>query len=304
MKTIMLEFLLPIFTALFYFFFENVVIFSIIIVVAVVAWWKYGISARKSMEIASYVGVVVFVLWFIATNWGDDDDEPLPDTQTSQSDVPVVETDRQDTVALPQNTPTPSTDQPTKAAPDNPHERLMAQGIWYDPKTKLYWDRCSIGQTWDGQTCQGTALELNWQDAQDYVKQFTNQQAKGGFSNWRVPTIKELASIRHCSGGWEKEDTGTTTLTEQGRVAVYKVSTALVPNNQDGKIQISRRCADNSTHPTVNEQIFPNAPTDWHWSSSPHKDYDTRAWSVRFSDGSVGYQYRDGGNRVRAVRSE
>ncbi|MDO4699505.1 MAG: hypothetical protein Q4A69_02305, partial [Moraxella sp.] len=98
MKTIMLEFLLPIFTALFYFFFENVVIFSIIIVVAVVAWWKYGISARKSMEIASYVGVVVFVLWFIATKyWGDDDDEPLPDTQTSQSDVPVVETDRQDT---------------------------------------------------------------------------------------------------------------------------------------------------------------------------------------------------------------
>ncbi|MDO4699506.1 MAG: DUF1566 domain-containing protein [Moraxella sp.] len=207
---------------------------------------------------------------------------------------------------MPQNTPTPSTDQPTKAAPDNPHERLMAQGIWYDPKTKLYWDRCSIGQTWDGQTCQGTALELNWQDAQDYVKQFTNQQAKGGFSNWRVPTIKELASIRHCSGGWQKEDTGTTTLTEQGRVAVYKVSTELVPNNQGSEIQLPTKCAYGSEEPTVNQQIFPNTPNYYnyygYWSSS--EKFSTRAWVIHFNYGTIMDYSKSGKDYVRAVRSE
>lgn len=75
------------------------------------------------------------------------------------------------------------------------HDKLMEQGIWHDEKTGLYWDRCSVGQTWDGETCQGEPLELNWYDAQDYVAKFTNEKAKGGYTDWRVPTIEELSSI-------------------------------------------------------------------------------------------------------------
>lgn len=32
---------------------------------------------------------------------------------------------------------------------------LMAKGMWYDERTGLIWDRCSVGQTWSGTTCTG-----------------------------------------------------------------------------------------------------------------------------------------------------
>lgn len=54
----------------------------------------------------------------------------------------------------------------------------------YDSKTKLTWQRCSIGQNWDGTICDGTATQVTWQDAFPAVG-----------SGWRLPNIKELASI-------------------------------------------------------------------------------------------------------------
>lgn len=304
MKTILLEFLIPIFTAIFYFFFENAVVFSIIIIVAVFTWWKYGVSARKSMEIASYVGLVVLVLWFIATKyWDDGEDKPLPDTQTSQSDVHVVETDRQDPIDLPQSTPTPSAEQPITAAPDSPHEHLMTQGIWYDPETKLYWDRCSIGQTWDGKTCQGDGLNLNWYDSQEYIQHFTNKQAKGGFSDWRLPTIQELSSIRHCSKGWAmtSDSSQESKLTENGLMKVITI-----PNNQGDDIQIPESCARKSTKPTIDELIFPNTENRFYWSSSSYEYFNYDAWGVDFSEAYTYHINKYGYFRVRAraVRSD
>lgn len=56
-----------------------------------------------------------------------------------------------------------------------------------DKVTGLIWQRCSIGQTWDGNTCTGNATSHTWQQALTVAKNL----GKG----YRLPNIKELASI-------------------------------------------------------------------------------------------------------------
>lgn len=56
-----------------------------------------------------------------------------------------------------------------------------------DNVTGLIWQRCSIGQTWDGNTCTGTATTHTWQQALTVAKDLGN--------GYRLPNIKELASI-------------------------------------------------------------------------------------------------------------
>ena len=56
-----------------------------------------------------------------------------------------------------------------------------------DIKTNLIWQRCSIGQRWNGTQCAGDATAMNWKEAM-------NEAVKAG-SNYRVPNIKELQSI-------------------------------------------------------------------------------------------------------------
>lgn len=56
-----------------------------------------------------------------------------------------------------------------------------------DSKTNLVWQRCTIGQSWNGNQCAGNATAMNWKNAM-------NEAVKAG-SNYRVPNIKELQSI-------------------------------------------------------------------------------------------------------------
>lgn len=189
---------------------------------------------------------------------------------------------------------------------------LMKQGIWRDAKTGLMWDRCSVGQSWNGTTCTGEAIELNWQDAKDYVKQFTNQQAKGGYNDWRLPTIQELSSIRYCSKGWKQniERKDVSELTAQGRVT-RQVATnhgtemGTIPANKGGTIQVPFACADGSNRPTIDTTIFPKTIDEFYWSSSPNANNYNYAWGVHFY---YGYDGNEGGKSgsyyVRAVRSD
>ncbi|WP_269267322.1 DUF1566 domain-containing protein [Vibrio cholerae] len=57
--------------------------------------------------------------------------------------------------------------------------------------TGLIWQRCSLGQSWDGTDCTGTATTFTWQQALAAGAQNT----LGGFSDWRLPNKNELASI-------------------------------------------------------------------------------------------------------------
>lgn len=185
---------------------------------------------------------------------------------------------------------------------------LMKQGIWRDPKTGLMRDRCSVGQSWNGTTCTGTAIELNWQDAKDYVKKFTNQQAKGGYTDWRVPTIEELVSIRYCSKGWEQNITTkkVSELTAQGRVerevtTNHGTKMETIPANKGGTIQVPDYCAEGSSRPTIDTTIFPNTEVDSYWSASSN---GISIWGVSFYYGSDTYIAKNGSIYLRAVRSE
>lgn len=57
--------------------------------------------------------------------------------------------------------------------------------------TGLMWMRCSLGQEWNGSSCNGSASSYTWQNAL--------QEADGynyaGYSDWRLPDKNELESI-------------------------------------------------------------------------------------------------------------
>ncbi len=61
-----------------------------------------------------------------------------------------------------------------------------------DKRTGLIWQRCSLGQTWDGNTCAGTAKKYKWPQA------LAKSQALG--NGYRLPNIRELNSLidRDC----------------------------------------------------------------------------------------------------------
>ena len=56
-------------------------------------------------------------------------------------------------------------------------------------RSGLVWQRCSVGQIWTGSSCSGGANRYTY----DAAQQLTSHLA--GYSDWRVPTANELASI-------------------------------------------------------------------------------------------------------------
>jgi len=64
-------------------------------------------------------------------------------------------------------------------------------GTAYHIKTGLTWKRCAEGQIWDGTTCAGTAGGYAWPEA----LQLGPASGVAGFSDWRLPNLKELSSI-------------------------------------------------------------------------------------------------------------
>ena len=79
----------------------------------------------------------------------------------------------------------------TKVQPSTDYETNRQGGaIVLHRKTDLEWQRCSVGQRWDGTTCSGAARRLSWDDAQSFAR---SDAANGG--RWRVPTIAEFMGI-------------------------------------------------------------------------------------------------------------
>lgn len=74
--------------------------------------------------------------------------------------------------------------EPAQSFTDNDNGTVM------DNNTGLMWQRCSAGLSNDA-VCSGTSSEMTWQDALDYC----NGLSLAGYSDWRLPNIKELRSI-------------------------------------------------------------------------------------------------------------
>lgn len=76
-------------------------------------------------------------------------------------------------------------------------------GTVTDNRTRLMWKTCSEGQGWNSlsQTCTGTASLLVWPDALQRAA-VANNALFAGKSDWRLPNIKELASLveGQCTG--------------------------------------------------------------------------------------------------------
>ncbi|MBK6998564.1 MAG: DUF1566 domain-containing protein [Rhodoferax sp.] len=66
-----------------------------------------------------------------------------------------------------------------------------ADGTVFDPKTGLTWMRCSMGQTWTGSTCLGTAATYTF----DQANALTGTTTFANQSDWRMPNIRELQTI-------------------------------------------------------------------------------------------------------------
>lgn len=71
-------------------------------------------------------------------------------------------------------------------------------GTITDIKTGLVWTKCSIGQTYSEGQCEGEPIHIEtWGEALNVAK---NNDGLYGYSNWRIPNIKELDTIveRQC----------------------------------------------------------------------------------------------------------
>ncbi|HFQ13573.1 MAG TPA: DUF1566 domain-containing protein, partial [Gammaproteobacteria bacterium] len=77
---------------------------------------------------------------------------------------------------------------------------INGDGTVTDSDTGLMWKRCAEGQTWDGMACTGTVSTYTWQQALQQVQILNAGGGYAGYSDWRVPNIKELGSIveRQC----------------------------------------------------------------------------------------------------------
>jgi hypothetical protein len=83
-----------------------------------------------------------------------------------------------------------------------PSERFQdnGDGTVTDLQLKLMWMRCAAGQQWQGQRCLGSAQVYAWADARRHAEQLS-RDGSGFFNDWRVPALRELATIadRGCS---------------------------------------------------------------------------------------------------------
>ena len=84
-------------------------------------------------------------------------------------------------------------------------ERYQANddGTVLDTTTGLTWNRCTLGMSWDSElnACLGYPQQENWKTTLQSVSLFNEEQTALALpSDWRLPNIKELASIvnLHC----------------------------------------------------------------------------------------------------------
>lgn len=152
------------------------------------------------------------------------------------------------------------------AAPPAPAS--VATAVVTDAATGLRWARCALGQAWQDSRCTGEAVSLDLMDAQARVEAL-NAQKHEGITQWRLPTIVELAALRRCDHGFVSE---TFTL-------------ALSP--EQDPVTVPRWCAGETTSPTIDAARFPDTPPIKFWSGSG-SEADQHFYAVNFGNAWIG----------------
>ncbi|MCI0505073.1 MAG: DUF1566 domain-containing protein [Gammaproteobacteria bacterium] len=84
-------------------------------------------------------------------------------------------------------------DNSRKSTADSSRFDINADGTITDIETGLTWQRCAMGQQWNGTTCTGEAALFTWEDAVHAAG--SNDHKPDNGKNWRLPRINELAAI-------------------------------------------------------------------------------------------------------------
>jgi hypothetical protein len=86
-------------------------------------------------------------------------------------------------------------------APSIPNPRFAdnGDGTVTDLDSRLMWTRCSAGQQWSANRCVGAPSSLDWTAAQNLATE-VNKRGTYFFSDWRLPQLRELATLvdREC----------------------------------------------------------------------------------------------------------
>jgi hypothetical protein len=154
----------------------------------------------------------------------------------------------------------------------NGRYRDNRDGTVTDTQTKLHWMRCALGQSWDGSTCVGKASEFIMDKAQQAAKSCTFAE----YRDWRLPTIKELETLVYCSSGKRSR------------------------KDSDGK---GGACEGSFENPTIDQQAFPNCPSNLFLSGTSYAPYPANAWYVYFGNGYSYANHQSSYLHVRLVRS-
>ncbi|MEE9352144.1 MAG: DUF1566 domain-containing protein [Thiotrichaceae bacterium] len=147
-------------------------------------------------------------------------------------------------------------------------------GTVTDTKTHLMWKKCSEGLS--GVGCnKGKIASIQW----NVVIKQERAVGLGGYSDWRLPTVKELRSLIYCSNGVSQKDSW-----------------------KDGGCSAK---SNNFNRPTINQNIFPNTGNASYWSSLSHPSQNDYARIVYFDTGHY-YELPKSGatSYVRLVRSD
>lgn len=154
-------------------------------------------------------------------------------------------------------------------------------GTVTDTKTGLMWKKCTEGLS--GDACDsGTIKKYTWQAAKDHAKGVTF----AGYSDWRLPTIKELHTLVYCSKGGRGF-----ALDQNGK-----------SKKVDGVEQNGGCLGNNYARPTINQVLFPNTKSNTYWSTPSYVALPANAWNVFFYDGYAGALTKSFGEFVRLVR--
>lgn len=178
---------------------------------------------------------------------------------------------------------------PSYAETVETNETLMPKGMWKDPATGLIWDRCKLGQKWDGETCirrpNKNILDLNDRYYRGQVADLVKQSKVGGYTDWELPNIVQLHSLLRCDKGFSHSEKKPVT-------------------ESFGSVKLTK-CAGYSGS-NLDTHIFPNTdPIDSYWSST-HISEDWW-WYLDLGNGEAAAKHATNGllttGNVRAVRT-
>ena len=83
-----------------------------------------------------------------------------------------------------------------QTTPTADFDTTATDGTVIHTKTGLMWKRCAEGQNWNGTTCTDSSYSFSWQNALAAAANSTF----AGYTDWRVPNVKELQSIVESCG--------------------------------------------------------------------------------------------------------